>query len=218
MWTNFALTEFYEVRLKGILRSCTSASLSSSVHQLRLHPILDPVPDPAEDLQPLLLRALSLGGVLEGPVQPVLGPREERAGFVGVVADGDHVVDGLLQVPVQSLGLLLGDVYADLLHRPDCEGPYAGGLRASANGLNSVTGEVPQQPLRHLAPRGVVGAKEPDPGPDSQHSSTHRPRSASRRRRAGGRRPRRADPRPPPYRGCRSSTSLGAPRAPAPRP
>src|SRR5215207_11663634 len=157
MWTNFALTEFYEVRLKGILRSCTSASLSSSVHQLRLHPILDPVPDPAEDLQLLLLRALRLGGVLEGPVQPALGPREERAGLVGVVADGDHVVEGLVQVPIQGLRLLPRDVYADLLHCPDGEGPDVGGLRAGAHRLEAVPGKVPEQPLCHLRSRGVVG-------------------------------------------------------------
>ena len=33
---------------------------SSSVHELRLHPILDTVPHPAEDRQALLLRARSL--------------------------------------------------------------------------------------------------------------------------------------------------------------
>ena len=48
-------------------------------------------------------------------------------------------------------------VYADLLHRPDGERPYAGGLRAGAHGLEAVAGEVPEQPLCHLRSRGVVG-------------------------------------------------------------
>src|ERR687890_2353640 len=202
----------------GTAPYASAARSSSSVHELCLHPILDPVPHPAEDLQTLFLRALNLGGVLEGPVQPAPGPREERAGFVRVVADGDHIIDGLLQIPIQGLRLLARDVYADLLHCPDGEGPYAGGLRARAHRLEAVAGKVPEQPLRYLRACGVVGAKEQDSGPVPRLSSSHRPRCASRPRRSGGRRPHRAARLRPPCRGSRSSTSLAAPPAPVPRP
>src|SRR3712207_7678175 len=62
-----------------------------------------------------MLRALGPRWVLEGPVQPVLGPGEDGAGLVGVVADGHDVVEGLLQIAVQRLGLLTGDVHPELL-------------------------------------------------------------------------------------------------------
>src|SRR5215208_7032954 len=66
----------------GTAPSASASRLFSSVHELCLHPILDPVPHPAEDLQTLFLRALNLGGVLEGPVQPALGPgKKGQASF-----------------------------------------------------------------------------------------------------------------------------------------
>ena len=52
------------------------------------------------------------------PVQPRRGPRKERACLVGVVANGDHVVERLTQVSVKGLGLLSRYVYANLLHSP----------------------------------------------------------------------------------------------------
>src|SRR3712207_9444787 len=74
--------------------------------------------------------------VLEGPAQPVGRSGEERTRLVGVVADRDHVVEGLLKVPVQGLGLLPRDVHADLPHRPNGERSYARGDRKSTR-LNS---------------------------------------------------------------------------------
>src|SRR5215210_432734 len=77
--------------------------------------LADAVTNTAERAQTLLVRPLRAGRVLEGPVQPSLGSREVRARLVRVVADRDHVVEGLFQVPIQGFGLLPGDVYIDLL-------------------------------------------------------------------------------------------------------
>jgi len=175
-------------------------------HELLFYAVPELVAYPPEDGEPLFLRTRGLRGILQRPVQPPRSSREERARLVGVVADRDHVVEGPVEVAVQGLGLLPRDVHADLPHPPDRQRPYVGGLRARAPGLEVVPRQMPQQPLRHLRARGVVGAQEKDPACPRRLSSSHRQLLASRGRRAAGRRPRRGDLRRFLYRGSRSSS------------
>src|SRR5215211_1574817 len=121
-------------------------------------------------------------------MQPALGPREERAGFVRVVADGDHIIDGLLQIPIQGLRLLARDVYADLLHCPDGEGPYAGGLRARAHRLEAVAGKVPEQPsaICERAELWVQRNRTLDRSPDSAAVTDHAALLGTRDQAVGG--------------------------------
>ena len=96
-----------ELRVDGILRSCHGLVFCNEVI---FDPLADPVSHRPEDLQPLLLRAIHLRRILEGPVLPVGRTGEERTRLVGLVAYGDYMVERLPEVPVQGLGLLVRDV------------------------------------------------------------------------------------------------------------
>jgi hypothetical protein len=62
-------------------------------------------------------------------VQAVLGAGEDGEGVVGLVADGDDVVEGLAQVALQGLKFLPGDARAELGHRLYGFGSHEGDLR-----------------------------------------------------------------------------------------
>src|SRR5947208_3174847 len=79
------------------------------------------------------------------------GAVEDRAGLVGVVADGDHSVEGLGKVAVEGLALVAGYVDAQLGHGLDGEWPDVGCLGAGGEGGDAPAGEVVQQPFSHLA-------------------------------------------------------------------
>src|SRR5918997_5462973 len=68
-------------------------------------------------------------------------------------AHDDQVVEAhLAQVGPKALRVLVGDVYADLPHGFYRARVYLGrGVYASAVDLEAVTGQVPEEPLGHLA-------------------------------------------------------------------
>src|ERR687897_2230034 len=98
-----------------------------------------------EHLEPLLLAARRQRRVPKRPVQAVFRAGEGGAGLVGVIADGDDVVEGFAQVALQGLGLLPGDVCAELRHRLYGLRPDEGGLRTRAHDLEAVAREMPQE-------------------------------------------------------------------------
>jgi len=63
------------------------------------------VPHTPEHGQPLLFRALRAGRVLEGVMQPVRMARIDRAAFLRVVADGEHVIETLAREFIHRLRL-----------------------------------------------------------------------------------------------------------------
>ncbi len=81
---------------------------------------------------------------------------------LGPGAHDDEVVETRLsQVGLQALGVLVGDVYANLFHDLYCVGVnLAGRLGTRAVGLERVATIVPQESLGHLASRRVLGTQE----------------------------------------------------------
>jgi len=61
------------------------------------------IPDAAEECQPFFFGAVQGGGVVEAMMQPLRRPKEHRATFFGVVADGNHVIELL---PLKFIDML----------------------------------------------------------------------------------------------------------------
>src|ERR1039458_8756451 len=95
------------------------------------------------------------GGVFEAPVNAARLDREHGAAFFGVIAHGDHVVEGPAGEAIDVLGPVAADIDAELRHhgdglRPDTAGAGTGGVY-----LHAIAGHVAKQSLRHLAAGGV---------------------------------------------------------------
>ena len=71
------------------------------------------------DLELLLLRTSSLTRVWEAPLQTLSGTEEHRARPVSLIADGDHRVERFVDIALESLTLLVGDVDAEFGHAAD---------------------------------------------------------------------------------------------------
>ena len=131
----------------------------------------DLIAHPGEDSVPLLMAALCGGRIFKAPVQLRSRAWEYRARLPGRVADGDHPVERLAEEFIQTLRAMGGDVDADIAHRLDSVRIQPDWLRAGARGLESISGHVTQQSLRHLAATGVAGTQEQDSG---SHDFSHR--------------------------------------------
>ena len=121
----------------------------------------------AEPLQHRVVGDLLVAaGVLEDPREgrPHAG---EGLGalLLGTGADDDEVVEAHLpHVGLETLRVLLRDVYADLSHRFHGARVYlVGGIYARAVRFEAVPGQVAQKPFGHLAPGRVLGAQEQHP-------------------------------------------------------
>src|ERR1035441_8574003 len=124
----------------------------------------DLVADAAELGEAVRFVADSGGGVFEAPVNAARLDREHGAAFFGVVAHGDHVVEGLAGEVVDVLGPVAADIDAEFRHhgdgfRPDTAGAGSGGVH-----LHAIAGHVAEQALRHLTAGGVAGAENEDSG------------------------------------------------------
>src|SRR5205085_1631912 len=63
----------------------------------------------AIDGELVILAACGFARVRKAPVQALPGTEENRARFVGLVADSDHLVEWLVEVALERLALLCGD-------------------------------------------------------------------------------------------------------------
>src|SRR5918995_1571589 len=128
------------------------------------HPHLDLVAHRPEPLQHRVVgEVLVAARVLEDPREGRPHAREGLGTAVlGAGAYDDEVVEGLLaHVLLEALGVLVGDVDADLPHSLDGAGVYlVGGVYPGAVRLEAVAPEIPQEPLGHLAPGRVLRAQE----------------------------------------------------------
>src|ERR1035437_3193379 len=118
--------------------------------------------DTGADLIPDLSERGFVGWVFEGPVEALRFSGEYRADFVGVVADGDDVIELLTQEFVDGLGAMAGDVDAELLHDGDGFGAHFRGLRAGGKDIKATARFVTPQAFGHLAAGGVTGAQNQD--------------------------------------------------------
>src|SRR5262245_44766622 len=133
---------------RSISRRGSSRPRRQPVRDLRA----DLVANPAERAETLVLGPGRLGRILEAPVEPSGATREHGAPLAGDVADGDHVVPRLAQKRVNGLRAVGADVDPDLLHHPEREGVDARRLGPGARHLNTITGQVAEEALRHLTP------------------------------------------------------------------
>src|SRR5215211_1393509 len=125
--------------------------------------LLDLVADLPERVQHLLLGYVLRPRIIEDPDKPRAYTREGLGAILlGAGAHDDRVVEAHLpQVGPQALRMLVGDVYADLLHRRYGVGvDLVAGVTPRAVDLELVTCVVPQERLGHLAPRRVLRAQE----------------------------------------------------------
>src|ERR1035441_5167195 len=89
---------------------------------------------------------------------------EHGAAFFGVVAHGDHVVEGLAGEAVDVLGPVAADIDAEFRHHGDGFRPDTAGAGSFRVPLHAIAGHVAEQALRHLTAGGVAGAKNEDLG------------------------------------------------------
>jgi hypothetical protein len=92
-------------------------------------------------------------------VKALNGAGEYRAGFVGVAADRDDVIEVLAYKLIHRFRPVSGDVDPDFRHHLD--GLRANARRPGAGGeyLETVSGFMAQQAFRHLAAGGISGAE-----------------------------------------------------------
>jgi hypothetical protein len=102
--------------------------------------------------------------VVEGPVKAPRGAGEYRAGFVGVAADRDDVIEGLPYKLIHRFRPVGGNVDSDFRHRRDGFGTNVRRFGAGREHLEPVSSFMAQQAFRHLAAGGISGA-------EYQHSS-----------------------------------------------
>src|ERR1035437_9033625 len=79
----------------------------------------DLVADSAELGEAVGLVAGGGGGVFKAPVNAARLEGEDRAAFFGVVAHGDHVVEGLAGEVIDVLGPVAADIDVELRHHGD---------------------------------------------------------------------------------------------------
>ena len=82
---------------------------------------------------------------------------EHGALFVGVVTNGDHVIEVLVSELVYRLRTVFRDVDAEFAHRLDCLWSYLRRRDTRTRNFETIAGEIAQQSFRHLAARGVAG-------------------------------------------------------------
>jgi len=92
-----------------------------------------------------------------------------RTGLAGLVADSDDVIPLPIGQFRNGLSVVLGDVYAHLLHGGDGVGVKAGGVGASAENFYRIAQLLPKESLGHLAAGAIVGAQHQDAQLTSRH-------------------------------------------------
>ena len=129
------------------------------ITQEDLDPGVDLVADSPERCYSLFRRR-----VVEGPVKAPGGAGEYRAGFIGVAADRNHVVEVSPYKLIYRFRPVGGNVNADFRHRLDSLRANVRRPGAGREYLEAVPSFVAQQAFRHLAAGGISGA-------EYQHSS-----------------------------------------------
>ena len=119
----------------------------------------------AEDEKLLLFGAGGVGGVVKAPVVAVYLAGKHGAGLIGIAADGDDGFNVLIEELIEVLGMMRGDVDADLGHDFDGEGmDVAGGLGAGAGDGVAFTQDVAEDAFGEVGAAGVAGAEDEDGG------------------------------------------------------
>ena len=120
------------------------------------------VADAAKEGEALGFACLKRRGVGELAVNHARCRWVNGAMLLGVVADGENVIEGLAGEFIHMLRALPGDVNAEFAH--DGNGFAADwlGIRASAENFEAITGIVAEKAFGHLAARGISSAEDQD--------------------------------------------------------
>jgi len=118
----------------------------------RSEPSGDFIPDPTKRIQPIVIGAGRLRGVVQTPVNPLGRFGKHRTPLTGAVADSDHVVPGSLRERVEGLGGVSREIDPDLAHDLNRERVNAARFRAGAGHVNTSARHCTEQRLGHLAP------------------------------------------------------------------
>src|SRR5665647_1498582 len=111
----------------------------------------DLVANPAELGEPVRLVAGGGSGIFKAPVNSAGPDRKDGATLFGVVAHGDHIVEGLAGEVIDVLGPVGADIDADLRQCRDGFRPDTAGAGPGAAHLQAIAGHMAQQALGHLA-------------------------------------------------------------------
>lgn len=100
--------------------------------------------------------------IVNAPMNSLGGARKNRTTLIGMIADGDDVIEIIAQEFFKGLGSLVRNVDAKLAHHRDGLGSNKSRIRAGAENFKAVASEGSEQSFRHLATSGIAGAKEED--------------------------------------------------------
>jgi hypothetical protein len=105
--------------------------------------------------------ALSLGGVIEGPVVFLGLAGEDRAGGIGIPAHGNDSVHFALEKFIKMLGGVRADIESGLFHHGHRHGvDMTGGLGTGAGNLESTTHGGAEKALGEVTAAAVAGAED----------------------------------------------------------
>lgn len=99
----------------------------------------------------MFVGAFDRSGIVETPVSLFRAGGEGWTTSMGVVADGDYVVEALAGKFVNAFRSLARNVDAQLLHDGNSLGPHLRGSGPGAEYIEAIAGVVPQQAFGHLA-------------------------------------------------------------------
>src|SRR5205814_81988 len=105
--------------------------------------------------------SLSPRRIFDRPVLKALRAGPKRTVLRGGIADGDDDVELLIEKFVRRFRLRIANVDPDLRERADRERMHPTRRpRSRRHHIHHISMKRPHQPLGHLTPRGVSGAKE----------------------------------------------------------
>ena len=90
----------------------------------------------------LFFCSLGIGGVFKGPVPRVFGSWEDRTMFLGVVANGDDEIKVSIEILIDAVGCVVGDVDTDFTHGANGEWVDCCGADACAMGVVSAIAQM----------------------------------------------------------------------------
>jgi hypothetical protein len=123
-------------------------------------PIFDLISHPTKFGQNFLFTTFKSRGILKATVKSFYSTKKERAFFIGVTAEGNHMIKALAGEFIQCLGTKERCIDAEFGEYLSSQGVNPCGLGSGGKGLAAITEEVVSQCFGHLGAAGVMGAKE----------------------------------------------------------
>jgi hypothetical protein len=117
------------------------------------------IADFAESGQSFLARPFEISGIDEAVVNLADGARENWADLASVIADGEHVIEGLAGKFADVLGTISTHIDANFTHDSNGFWPDWDRLNTRAEDLKAVASIVAEQAFGHLTARRIAGTE-----------------------------------------------------------